>query len=58
MELFKKMDTRETAHIFSGLMDSVVHQWMVHARNESLVAKRALVKDHFLSRPTKERGKE
>ncbi len=46
--LFKKLDAREMAHLFDGMMNAIIHQWIASAGEESLVAKADAIRDVFL----------
>lgn len=46
--LFKKLDAREVAHLFDGMMNAIIHQWIASAGEESLVAKADAIRDVFL----------
>ena len=47
--IFKKTDAREMAYLFNGMMNSVIHQWILSAGEESLVGKASLIKEVFLT---------
>ena len=44
----KKMDAREMAHLFDGMMNAIIHRWIVSAGDESLVGKADVIRDVFL----------
>lgn len=46
--VFQKLDARETAHLFDGMMNAIIHQWIASAGEESLVAKAEAIRDVFL----------
>jgi hypothetical protein len=46
--LFKKLDAREIAHLFDGMMNAIIHQWIASAGEESLTAKADAIRDVFL----------
>ncbi|MEW6682969.1 MAG: TetR/AcrR family transcriptional regulator [Nitrospirota bacterium] len=46
--VFQKLDAREMAHLFDGMMNAIIHQWIVSAGEESLVAKADAIRDVFL----------
>lgn len=46
--LFKKLDAREMAQLFDGMMNAIIHQWVASAGEESLVAKADAIRDVFL----------
>lgn len=46
--LFKKLDARELAHLFDGMMNAIIHQWIASAGEESLTAKAEGIRDVFL----------
>jgi AcrR family transcriptional regulator len=46
--LFKKLDAQEMAHLFDGMMNAIIHQWIASAGDESLAAKAATISDTFL----------
>ncbi len=46
--LFKKLDARELAHLFDGMINAIIHQWIASAGDESLTAKAEGIRDVFL----------
>jgi AcrR family transcriptional regulator len=46
--VFKKHDAKEMAHLFDGMMNAIIHQWIASAGDESLAAKSSMVRDVFL----------
>jgi AcrR family transcriptional regulator len=46
--MFKKLDARELAHLFDGMMNAIIHQWIASAGEESLTAKSGAIRDVFL----------
>jgi AcrR family transcriptional regulator len=46
--LFKKLNAREAAHLFDGMINAMIHQWIASAGEESLVAKAEAIEDVFL----------
>jgi AcrR family transcriptional regulator len=46
--LFKKVDAREMAHLFDGMMNAVIRQWIASAGHESLTSKVDIIRDVFL----------
>lgn len=46
--LFKKLDAREMAQLFDGMMNAIIHQWVASAGEESLLAKADVIRDVFL----------
>jgi hypothetical protein len=46
--LFKKLDAREMAQLFDGMMNAIIHQWIASAGEESLLAKADVIRDVFL----------
>ena len=55
--LFKKMDSRELAHLFSGMMKSVIQPWIVSAGDEPLIGKAAVIREVFLRGALKDKGR-
>ena len=53
--LFKKLDAKELAHLFDGMMNAIIHQWIASAGDESLAAKAATISDTFLHGVLQER---
>jgi len=53
--LFKKLDAQEIAHLFDGMMNAIIHQWIASAGDESLAAKAATISDTFLHGVLQER---
>lgn len=47
--IFKKMDPREMAYLFNGMMNSVIRHWIMNEGKESLVGKAASIKEVFLA---------
>jgi AcrR family transcriptional regulator len=45
---FKKLDAKEMAQLFDGMMNAIIHQWIASAGEESLAAKSSTVRDVFL----------
>jgi AcrR family transcriptional regulator len=46
--VFQKFDAREMAHLFDGMMNAIIHQWIASAGEESLIAKTDAIRDVFL----------
>ncbi len=46
--VFKKLDAQEMAHLFDGMMNAIIHQWIASAGEELLTAKTETVRDVFL----------
>ncbi len=46
--VFQKIDAREMAHLFDGMMNAIIHQWIASAGEESLTAKADAVRDVYL----------
>jgi AcrR family transcriptional regulator len=45
--VFKRMDSYEMARLFSGMMRSIIHQWIVSGGEDRLAAKAGLIKEVF-----------
>jgi AcrR family transcriptional regulator len=46
--VFKKLDAREMAQLFDGMMNAIIHQWIASAGEESLTAKSDAIREVFL----------
>lgn len=46
--VFKKLDAREMAQLFDGMMNAIIHQWIASAGEESLTAKNEAIREVFL----------
>lgn len=46
--VFKKLDAREMAQLFDGMMNAIIHQWIASAGEESLTAKSDVIREVFL----------
>jgi AcrR family transcriptional regulator len=46
--VFQKFDAREMAHLFDGMMNAIIHQWIASAGEESLTAKAGAIRDVYL----------
>jgi AcrR family transcriptional regulator len=46
--VFQRLCAREMAHLFDGMMNAIIHQWIASAGEESLTAKTDAIRDVFL----------
>jgi AcrR family transcriptional regulator len=46
--VFQKLDAREMAHLFDGMMNAIIHQWIASAGEESLISKADAIRGVFL----------
>ena len=54
--VLKKMDAQEMAHLFDGMMNAVIHRWIVSAGDESLAGKAEVIRDVFLGGVLRQTG--
>lgn len=55
--IYKTLDARDLATLFSGMMKSVIHQWIISSGDEPLSLKAASVAEIFLRGVLREGGK-